>query len=159
VNLSKKMKGSITIGCPSGPEGRNISIEIRDEASGTEFLSCEMSMEEFCRAAVAHEAYVPITFELRPECVGYKFEHKTELVLFDMYEHGHVSDPDTKPRSKVAAAALKPFEVDGWIAHDRDLYNGHNSLRAEEKGDNRRFQRVHFNRYVHPKTGEPLKLR
>jgi hypothetical protein len=80
---------------------------------------------------------MPCKLEIRGlENLGKKREHKEENVYF----------PTKYSRDNPeAVAAMKEFEVDGWIGRGDDLTNHHRWVRGE---DGKAGARVTFTRYV-----------
>lgn len=134
----EKMKGTITISRPHGSHGpEQVSIEVTDELSGTRVLTAKIPVEEFADVLFG-SAHTPCEFDLYPDLVGLKREHKEELVPFN---GGYYPAQD---RAEVAAKAFAPFEVDGWEGRADDLFNHH------RQGGG--WSRVSFVRYVEPET-------
>lgn len=111
------MKGHISIGkvtvCGTGEQYMKITVE--DELSGIEFLSADMSLEDFAKALTG-QGFMPTEYELRGlENIGKECQHKTVLMphSFD------ASDEDIDE-------AIGKHEVDGWIGHREDYKNHHN---------------------------------
>ena len=132
-----------------GKRGDGVSIEVKDSASNVQFLSLDLSIEQFGRAVTSM-----LVDEL--ECtvrgahlLGMRHEVKHELVPFNCYKDGGRGSSD--PNS-AELAALAPFEVDGWRGNHIDLRNGN---RTKREGD-KRFQEVVFRRHVDPATGQPV---
>ena len=146
----KKLAVSLRISrCYGGERGDGVRIEIKDSESHVQFLSLELSIEQFGRA-VASMLVDDLECTVRgAHLIGMKHEVKRELVLFDRYREG--GKPDSPP-NLAELAALGPFEVDGWRGSYADLRNGH---RTKREGD-KRFQEVVFRRHVDPATGQPV---
>jgi hypothetical protein len=110
-----------------------VHITITDEISGTRLFEGYMDAESFAQALFAR-AYTRFKeAEAFTKYTGMKCEHKTEIVPF--------VSKDYKNRKLEAAAALKPFEIDGWMGYVNDIGNHH--LGSEKTG-----YRVKFHRYV-----------
>lgn len=138
--MADTMKGSLTISRPRGGSTERVEIAVRDEMSGSEFVTVRISPADFAEALFGL-AYVPCEFFHRPERVGLQYQHKEEFVPFAdnrFYAHG------SEDRQRIAAVAFKPFEVDGWQGRVDDLFNPH---RRGQKG-----ARVVFTRYVTPEV-------
>lgn len=73
------------------------------------------------------------------EWIGMLSEHKTVEVAF---EAPHF-DEKLKVNQDAVAAALAPYEVDGWQGRSEDLFNGHRRV----PGKPPRY-RVSFHRFV-----------
>lgn len=129
-----KLKGRLTISRPRGGNSDYIEISITDQSSGTEFVSARVGLTDFAEALVGL-ALVDCEFDLRPDRVGMKYEHKEEFVPCPISYARTAAD-----REKIAAKAFKPFEVDGWKGRIDDLFNPH---RRNQEG-----ARVVFTRYV-----------
>lgn len=141
----KQLIGSLSIGNPQGGrhDGKEvITIEVTDELSGARFLDVEIDPAEMM-LALRGRARTPCKFILRPLLVGCKFEHKTERVPFDKYS----------TNKDEIAAALAPYEIDGWCGNRDDMTNGHRS----SLHDGARTQTVSFRRYI-GLDGKPVEL-
>lgn len=139
----KDMLGSLTISRPRGADADYIELSITDEKSGTQFLSARIGLSDFAEALMGL-GYVPCKFDLRADRVGLRYEHKEEFVPFTdngYYAHG------SKEREEIAAAALAPFEIDGWKGRADDFFNHH---RRGSGG-----VRVTFTRYVAEEGEDP----
>lgn len=137
------LKGTLSISRISGGgEADEIRVTVRDESSGIEFVEARMSLEQFAQTMFGSRES-ECSFTLRGvDLVGSIAENKTELVPYDLF----------KDRSeKAQAKALKPFEVDGWVARGTDISNNH--YRTEVGG--KPHQAVVFFRHV-TKEGKPL---
>ncbi len=108
----------------SGLGNDGISLRVTDKASNSTILEIDMSVETFAHAMFITEQECEAHW--RTKNLGLKHEWKKEVVP---YEHGQ----DKKK-------ALAPFEIDGWIGTERDLDNGHRSVKGG--------QEVHFDRWV-----------
>lgn len=132
-----KVRGTLTISRPRGGDGPDYAeIKVYDESSSTGFVTVRVALEQFAEALFGL-SNVECEFDLRAARVGKIREHKTEIVPLDgkgYYAYGSAE------RKQVAAAALAPFEVDGWKGHVDDLFNQH---RHTPNG-----YRVTFVRYV-----------
>lgn len=95
-------------------------IAIKDETSRVEFMEITMTLEQFGDMLSAPRM-VECDFKLRAvDRIGMIAENKTEIVPVD---YGH--EYNRAKRKKIAAAALRPFEVDGWSAREGDIDNPH----------------------------------
>lgn len=138
-------KGRLNICRMSNGTEHRMRIEVIDTCSRVHFLRAELSMEEFAMALTAM-GDIPCEFVLvHPELVGSIAENKEERVP---YPRGYV-ERDSVAEKRQIAAALKPFEIDGWSGREEDLRNGH---RTNRDGT----QTVTFFRHVHAKTKQPI---
>lgn len=113
-----KYKGDLTIcAYQGGKRGRGVSVKLRDELSGCEIINIDISMEEFAQALFGL-GYRPCEFEARVENLGKTRETKSERIKPPEIK-------DWKRREKIAADALKPYEVDGWSGSTDDILNHH----------------------------------
>lgn len=114
-----KLKGNISIGrYTNSGDPDPVHIEIEDDLSSVTFISVRMTIEDFGKAFLG-QGLIPCTFELRAlNKVGKKIESKFELVELD-YTNRKLSE-------EAIDSIIKPYEVDGWIAHRDDLSNWHN---------------------------------
>lgn len=136
-----------------GGTEHEMRLEISDDTSGVHFIEIRMSPRDFMLALTG--CMMACQMELRGlDLVGLKREHKTEAVPFDPgFEKLHADRKglDSNERSPLTDAALKPFEVDGWMGDPSCLTNGHCRTKAKEPS-----YEVRFHRYVEPKTGLPV---
>ena len=117
-----------------GPD--TVHITFRDEASTIEFAEVRLTLEQFAQA-VTGVMVSGVDGTVRAlDKVGLKMEHKVEEVPFNCW------DLDRSPAR--AAAALKPFEVDGWKGQEEDLFNSHRRGAGREG----QVQRVTFRRWL-----------
>lgn len=125
------MKGQISLGrVHSNTEDDFIRISIEDDSSGVHFCEVKLSLIDFARL-ITGLSNIDCDFALRGiKNVGKIRQHKTELLPVVEWN----ATPDD------LAQAVKPFEVDGWIARRDDLKNHHNI-----SGDK---VRVSFTRFV-----------
>lgn len=115
------MRGSLTISRPRGGSGPEyIEVRLTDELSGVTFIEAQIELADFTEALVGL-ANVPCKFELRASYVGMRHEHKRIDVPFEV-----AYTSDQAERQRLARAAFKKFEVDGWKGNVRDLFNHHN---------------------------------
>jgi len=134
------MKGQITISrVHSHQEQDYVSIRFNDETNGAEFLDAKMSLGSFADALLGL-ARVYCEFELRPQHVGKRREIKTEIVTVSSYS----------PTPEQKAAALAPFEVDGWVGRQSDLGNHHCAAGVSTRIGEYAY-RVSFVRFVEDK--------
>lgn len=134
--MGKKHKGQLTISYPQGMNSDYVEIRIVDEASGRQFVECQVEYAEFAKCLGAR-AYQPCTFEIRDtDKIGLNREHKR--LRFD----GSFSHFDKKSAANLAALC-KEHEVDGWEA-DVD-----GALRTQQHSGG---TNVHFFRYVPSET-------
>jgi len=139
--MRKPLAGQLQISRPSSSrrEDHFISIEITDGESRTRFLELEISAEGLMLALTGLSC-IPCLFEVRADRVGYKAEHKIEVLEVPEFGYGQSRDANA-----AKFLAEHPLSTD-------DLTNQHRSA-----GKNR--QRVTFRRHVHPETGEPFKAK
>lgn len=126
----KRFKGTVSISRWTGSGDTGITISLVDDSSGCECAEIHLTVEAL-GMAITCGSHQDCEFEWRPTNVGKKAEYKTEIIPFKFSDKNEGN----------IAAALKPFEVDGWKGNPRDLTNHHNS-----SGENK--QSVGFTRYV-----------
>lgn len=138
------MKGRIQIN--GDRQGSQISID--DDSSGVRVIEINLGLEDFAYALMGH-GYITCeytgNFE-NADLFGSEVAVKSEEVPFDM----HVMNSKAKDEAAITAA-LKPFEVDGWVARRDDMTNGHCRVRGSAKP----LQRVVFTRFL--RNGEPIR--
>jgi hypothetical protein len=130
-----------------------VDIYVEDAASGVYALEVTVPVNAFLQA-VARHGHVECTFWLDGTGrVGAKREVKTERVAFNMYgRHKRPRDTDHDGyRTAATVKALAPYEVDGWTANERDMWNRHN---RETDSNGRTYQKVAFVRFT--RGGQPL---
>lgn len=130
-------KGKISISryTSNQPPYRGISISIEDELSGVHFLEVELTSEQL-GDAITGQGSVDCNFKLGGlEYIGMKRENKEEWIEI---KKGEFIIQDHKRQEEL----LAPYEVDGWMAHQRDLENHHNFNQKKNA------IRVSFVRYV-----------
>lgn len=138
--MSKKLKGKISLSRYTSnvrPDG--VTISLIDESSGVQCVEIEISIETlgYIITGLSHQE---CTFEWRPDFVGMIRENKTEIIPFTATNY--------KTRDQESAAALAPYEVDGWKGSITDMTNGHCRTPSG--------QRVGFRRFVPaPKEEQP----
>jgi hypothetical protein len=145
--MGKTLPGRLSISgmrggtMPDGTSARDlVAITLRDGSSGCELVEVLVDKRAFIDA-VFGLADVPCAFEYRPDCpVGKRREVKTEEMPIS--KDWYLAD-----RKALVAAALAPFEVDGWVGHRSDLGNHHRHARSDADRD---WYRVTFVRYVDP---------
>lgn len=128
------MKGNITIGRYSS--GNIMFIELRDEASSTLFCKVKTTTNDLM-LALTGLGFVDVEFELTAANVGKRHQHKTEEVF--------VPESAFSKREKVAAAAVRALENDGWVGRVEDALNHHCYIRGAEGGG---IYRVVYYRWV-----------
>ncbi len=111
------MKGHLSISRTSSSRGPDtIRFRMEDDSSGVTFIEAELSLEDFAKVLTGL-GHVSCNFELHAQNVGKTREVKSEIVpLEDKY----------RATDEQRQEALKPFEVDGWKARERDISNHHN---------------------------------
>jgi len=126
---------------------KEVQIEITEERSGVYAFVVNMPSEDFLNA-IARSGNKAVRFWLNEGgIVGKRREVKTEVVPFDMVASGEKHPKDTDPngyRTPATVKALESFEVDGWQASERDMWNWHNRVMLRRKP----HQRVSFVRWV-----------
>lgn len=146
----KFIKGKLNFGfCSSNIAGRHefIRLAIIDETSRVQFIEIEVSPEAFARAAFGHRGEVDCTFEMRAlDRVGKFHENKTELLPWTKTVNRNTINNfkggrDDEEISPEIVKFLAKYEVDGWQASVRDVFNFH---RYGDKGG----VQVSFHRYV-----------
>ncbi len=136
----QELKGMIHIGRPSysHEHTEDIRIVVKDEDSGCQVIDISVPLAAFSIALTA--AMVSCTFQLnRSNKIGMIREHKTEQVPLPDF-----TGITTKRYKKAVAAALGPFEVDGWEGSKRDMGNHHRHIKKDDKD----FAVVLFERWV-----------
>lgn len=129
---------------PANTQGDSISLRLEDATSSVTFLEIDISLEAFMYALTG-SSHQDCAFTLRGlASVGKRREVKHEVVP---YQHVYgAGEKDAK------AAALAPFEVDGWRGYPGDLGNFH-------RGNSQGGYRVSFTRFVEvaepQEEGEP----
>lgn len=139
---SKIIDGQLTVKRNYGHEDAPGSVEIRifDKEAGLEFLSLTISSEDFLNASLGQMAS-DCTFITRGlHLVGGKRETKEEFVPFDGRDS---NGPE-------AAAAVAPFEVDGWKARSGDFGNHHRYVNLDREDDGVKGYMVVFTRTLPP---------
>jgi len=146
--IKPNAKGRISI-----TVGGTVVIEVEDEISGLIAGVVLVEPGGFL-SAVARNGSIPCEFWLNQSgAVGPTREVKRVGVRFDMHKLSQPRDTDPNGyRTPATVAALKPFEVDGWSADERDMWNLHNRIRKDKKA----YQLVTFVRFV--RDGKPVKL-
>lgn len=125
VDISRWMRG----------DGGDIEILVRDELSGLVFARIELDFDDFARATILSRAAVPAKVELMgTEYLGCVREHKTEQIHIPGGVHAD-------GWSERIEAAIKPFEVDGWMGNREDARNQHCRVGKDT-------QKIGFRRYV-----------
>ena len=133
---SLQLDALLSIGHWSNASGGGWFIDIEDAASRAHFVRLEISMEEFAKA-LASQGSRPCTVEVGGFSVlGKKHECKTELL--DVPEG--VSVWDKKKCEVWLKKAVKPLEVDGWVAEVEQAMRTQQNTRGKVE--------VIFRRYV-----------
>lgn len=119
----KTLKGKLTITRVDGNVNESrMCIRVEDVLSGCEAVEVTCGIEAFAFALTAM-ASQPCDVEFNDSgVIGKKRETKEEVV--------HVPAHDYRGRDAAYAEALKPFEVDGWVARGGDLGNGHRRVKG-----------------------------
>jgi hypothetical protein len=135
-------------------------LRVTDPVSGIQFLELIIDPGELMRALTG--STVQAQFELNAtHLIGMKHEQKTELIPFDCFD-GSATRVDgqrceSHQRTDAMRKALAPFEHDGWKGRGDDLLNMHNRVGGRH-GEKTPKQKVSFTRFVHPRTGHPVKI-
>jgi len=111
----KVLSATITFSNAQGPEGSYKHIQIFDEVSGLTIARIDMKHEAFGVALSSistHRSNCSIRL-IKNENFGKEEVRKTEEVVVQW------KDYESDARRKELIEAVKPFEVDGWVA---DLY-------------------------------------
>lgn len=111
-----KGTGKITIGRSSEDAVR---IEVEDDRSGTRVLVATLGLEDFARLLTGR-SFIHCDLTVSASLVGKVRQTKQVQVAFER-PYG----PDDE---EAAAAAILPFEVDGWKGRVEDLFNHHRRL-------------------------------
>lgn len=99
--------GSVQINRPLG--GKTVTLELTDHATGVQFVSAELTLEELARALLNNTS-VPCLITTRGlELLGQRLETKTVPIPL-----GGDTPPDV---------LLASHEVDGWRGNAEDLTN------------------------------------
>jgi hypothetical protein len=138
--------GKVSIGFTMGGSqvGKRAVIEIMCARSHTIIASAELTMEAFAYA-VSGSAQMEADIRVWTSApLGKVHENKTELVdvppnSYTRYGKGAAA----AGRAAFIRKVLKPYEVDGWVGREDDLFNHHN-----RRPDGR--YSVTFHRYVDP---------
>jgi len=98
-----------------------IRIALLDSKSSVEFLSVEISLENFAKC-ITGMANCPVQFGIRAtDKIGKQLEVKHEVI--------EVPDDHLMRESPgEIEKALAPYEVDGWKGRSRDALNFHNRV-------------------------------
>lgn len=125
-----------------GGEDDRIVIELIDAGSGISFVAASVCLDVFARAVtgLGHVQCRLTLFGL--ESVGLIRENKTVEVTFDQ------PSGDRALAKQQAAAALEPFERDGWRGNADDLLNFNNRLPVSGAAGERPMYRAHLSRLV-----------
>ena len=141
--IEMKYEGALSINANS----ETVEIKLTDGRSGVLALTLKMDAALFL-AAIARNGDRQCKFWLNESGrVGSDSEVKTVNIPFDMYGGKEKHPIDTDPngyRTPATAKALAPFEVDGWSAEARDMWNGHGRVSVIGKP----HQAVRFFRFV-----------
>lgn len=117
------MNGQISINRCSGEKGYVCALEICDVDSGVLVIRAELSFEAFGHAITGLSGQ-PMSYKLgeRLARVGQKHEHKIEHVRIPEGE-SILFWQDTESNRFLLDRALKPLEVDGWVAQRDRAFN------------------------------------
>jgi hypothetical protein len=143
IKLRRELKGSLRIGFPTGGgcDSRYVSIEVMDDASGSQVFEVQVGYEEFTTALSRSQCECKFWMQ-GVWFAGYIREHKTE------YIERRDGDPWEKDkRRKTFIERCAPLEVDGWRAEIDS------ALRTQQ--NSRDHFHIGFCRYIDPDTGLP----
>jgi hypothetical protein len=155
----------VRIGRWSGSDGQEAVIELEDEVSGVRLLEIHLSLAALGEAitGMSTEAYYEVTGSFA--LAGMRREYKEEAIFVPQVDYNQHNR-----QNLFVAQALKPYEVDGWVARPEDMYNHHRqtsmrgnpliqlALKAglEDHAEKGHIALVGFVRYVNPDTNEPV---
>lgn len=149
--------GRLDISKPMGgdPSKAEVHIRLSDEASGIFVMEIRLPLLVFAEAL----------FSKGHNLCKYEINDKT-LALIGMVKERKVErieaarHPSTDKEKAVVRALVKQLEVDGWSADYGNLENHHlTSMEYPKKGEPIWIAKVSFERWVNPKTKEPVILR
>jgi hypothetical protein len=125
-------------------------MQIEDDTSGVLFAELEIPMEAFAFLVTGMYG-IKADCELRGlENVGRIRESKAELVPVT----SALEQWDARKDADLIAAALAPFEVNGWKGNESDLFNQNKRVHKDDGTLRRPFQSVHFHRFIDAPEGE-----
>ena len=105
-----KIEAAITISrIHGGIDDKRISIEIRDKASGIQFVDAEMSLEDFA-ACITGLGYCSLDAEVR----GLQYVGKQAVTESRRIEY---TGPKTHDRKKLADWLVLKAKEDGWLVN------------------------------------------
>lgn len=134
--MSKMSEGTFRIGlvrCSHGPD--YYCVDISDNKSGVRVAEVRLTLEQFAMA-IGSQVISDAEVEYGPlDKVGMKHEHKSEQVAIE--DCGH------KEFEAMLRKAVKPFEVDGWVASVDRSCNHHRICRGDPK-----LYTVSFHRWI-----------
>lgn len=120
-----------------GNDDKPMHLMVTDDISGCCVVELYMRLDEFAKALTSSHGSAEMHWYSKSP-IGMKAEHKTENVPFEGSAHGNPT---------AVAAALEPFEINGWKARSSDMGNGHRRTLTGYS--------VTFFRHVDAVTGEP----
>lgn len=137
----KTLKGLVSINTISGHDiTAPIRITLEDVDSGCIICQATMTFENYARV-ISNQSSIDCTIELNTsKTIGKKIEVKREIVLIPE-KFKNTNHWDNPQLGEISSNILKPYEVNGWIGRQNDLWNHHNS-----RGQN--LQEVIFERWV-----------
>ena len=141
----KRLQGKISITVPSSntPDNRKfVRVEMCDELSGSRFLDISIPIDTWTLATVGNLSYCNCEFELHPDYVGMRNEHKSEIVYVEKQRSYSRAD-----QRLAELEALKEWEVDGWSARAGDISN-HHRRKVDLSTETHDAYEVTFFRYV-----------
>jgi hypothetical protein len=138
-----KIKASISISAvqSSKKPHRYVSISVSDETSFIRFATADISYEQLGLILAGQPHEIDMTIR-NLELLGKTQEHQKLVVLFPTKK-----DNQTLTKRNVRKV-LKPYEVDGWIAHDEDVKNHHNHVKTTDEGTS---MKISFHRFIDKK--------
>ena len=112
----RKLPCSLVVSRSSGrDDDQEVHLQLTDEVSGCRVLEVNMSLAEWAKATFSSSGSGTMEiYDAAP--LGKKREVKEELVPVPEFSSGDKGWAD---------AALKTFEVDGWVGRKDDLFNHH----------------------------------
>jgi hypothetical protein len=123
----------------------DIVIDLVDDKSGCHIADVFLSMETFGRA-ITGLSYLDAEAMLNLDGpIGCSLENKDIEVTLKRQSHKIDTGPTVGEQ-----AAVRPYEVDGWMASWSDLRNHHRWVRKDDLKSNEECYRVNFHRFMRP---------